>query len=128
MTDTPDTPTAGETASPCVARYEALLSITLIPAMPFPDPGAHSWRAFGEAVYRAYCDIQRTAKQALSSPPTACSAYQSLVAQRDALVRELEEIANASPLEFGSGAKAADEFQSIARAAIKAARAKEQTP
>lgn len=32
------------------------------PAMPFPDAGAHSERAFSDAVYRAWSEIQRIAR------------------------------------------------------------------
>jgi hypothetical protein len=48
---------------------EALTKIRKTPVMPFPDAGAHSWRAFGEAVYRAWCDIQRIAEAALADSP-----------------------------------------------------------
>jgi hypothetical protein len=36
-------------------------NIRRFPALPFPDPEAHSHRAFGDAVFRAYSDIQRCA-------------------------------------------------------------------
>ena len=46
------------------ALAEAMKTINNIrrfPALPFPDPVAHSHRAFGDAVFRAYSDIQRCA-------------------------------------------------------------------
>lgn len=39
-----------------------LYKIARTPVMPFPDPGAHSERAFSDAVYRAWSDIQRIAR------------------------------------------------------------------
>lgn len=44
----------------------ALERIIATPSMPFPDPGAHSWRAWGSAVYSAWQQIQFTARTALS--------------------------------------------------------------
>lgn len=48
----------------------ALKKIRRTPAMPFPDPGAHSWTAYYEAVHRAYFDVQRIASEALAKSPT----------------------------------------------------------
>lgn len=56
---------------PNALPWTALEKIRHIPTMPFPDPGAHSWHAFGEAVLRAYCDIQRIASDALATPTSA---------------------------------------------------------
>lgn len=55
-----------ETSDPC---YDALKKIVRTPAMPFPDPGAHSWRAFYEAVHSAYVQIQFIAREALAATP-----------------------------------------------------------
>lgn len=44
---------------------EALEQIRRTPSMPFPDPGAHSWRAYADAVHRAYFQIQQIAARAL---------------------------------------------------------------
>lgn len=46
---------------------EALKKIQRTPAMPFPDPGAHSWEAFARRVHSAWCDIQRTVNAALTA-------------------------------------------------------------
>lgn len=46
---------------------EALEKIRRTPSMPFPDPGAHSARAWGVAVYTAWKQIQGIAYVALSS-------------------------------------------------------------
>jgi len=54
--------------SPGDPMREALEKIRRIPSMPFPDPGAHSWITWGQAVYRAYAEIQRTATAALALP------------------------------------------------------------
>jgi hypothetical protein len=35
-----------------------LQSALRIPAMPFPDPGAHSWQAYAQAVHAAYCAVR----------------------------------------------------------------------
>jgi hypothetical protein len=53
-----------ETPDPC---YDALKKIVRTPAMPFPDPGAHSARAFYEAVHSAYVHIQFIARTALAA-------------------------------------------------------------
>lgn len=45
----------------------ALNKIARTPNKPFPDAGAHSWEAFGRAVFVAYCDMNREARAALSS-------------------------------------------------------------
>ena len=37
---------------------EIICKCTRIPVMPFPDPEAHSWRAFGEAAYSAWSRIR----------------------------------------------------------------------
>ena len=42
----------------------ALDEIRRIPAMPFPDPCAHSWRAFGQRVFQAWSDIRKIADAA----------------------------------------------------------------
>jgi hypothetical protein len=55
---------ADETPDPC---YDALKKIVRTPAMPFPDPGAHSARAFYEAVHSAYVQIQFIAREALAA-------------------------------------------------------------
>lgn len=39
-----------------------LYKIVRTPVIPFPDPGAHSERAFSDALYRAWSDIQRIAR------------------------------------------------------------------
>ena len=54
-------PQAEQFRSDLAEALAALQNIRKFPALPFPDPLAHSWRAFGEAVYRSYCDIQRVA-------------------------------------------------------------------
>ncbi len=46
--------------------HEALVKITRLPVMPFPDPGAHSWQAFAEAVYAAWNRIQIVARAAVA--------------------------------------------------------------
>jgi hypothetical protein len=43
-----------------------LKRIRRTPAMPFPDPGAHSWTVYYEAISRAYFDVQRIAAEALA--------------------------------------------------------------
>lgn len=40
-----------------------LAAIRRIPLKPFPDPGGHSWMAFGNSVYHAWSDIQRIARE-----------------------------------------------------------------
>jgi hypothetical protein len=35
-----------------------LKSALRIPALPFPDPGAHSWQAYAQAVHSAYCAVR----------------------------------------------------------------------
>lgn len=45
---------------------EALEKITRVPVMPFPDPEAHSYRVFGERVWKAWLEIQRIARAALA--------------------------------------------------------------
>lgn len=69
-----DNPSSGCTPSPSDAAgageverlREALRKIALTPAMPFPDPGAHSWRAWGSAVHLAWCQIQQIARTTLT--------------------------------------------------------------
>jgi hypothetical protein len=64
--DTRDWATDGPALERLVAALrEALGVIRHIPVKPFPDAGAHSWRAFGEAVFGAWSDIQRVAEAAL---------------------------------------------------------------
>lgn len=46
---------------------EALQNIRSIPPMPFPDPIAHSWHAYGTAIRRAYCNIQNIASEVLKN-------------------------------------------------------------
>lgn len=48
---------------------EALEKIRRMPEMPFPDRGAHSERAFANAVWTAWSRIQQIADAALSAPP-----------------------------------------------------------
>lgn len=48
------------------AMREALNKIRCTPAMPFPNPDAHSWRAFGEAVRKAWRETQGIARTALA--------------------------------------------------------------
>lgn len=48
------------------ALVAALKKIRRTPAMPFPDAGAHSARAFTEAVCHAWCEIQKIADAALA--------------------------------------------------------------
>jgi hypothetical protein len=55
---------ADETPDPC---FDALKKIVRTPAMPFPDAGAHSARAFYEAVHSAYVQIQCIAREALAA-------------------------------------------------------------
>jgi hypothetical protein len=45
---------------------EALREIRMTPSRPFPDAGAHSERAFADAVWRAWNTIQRIARAALA--------------------------------------------------------------
>jgi hypothetical protein len=47
--------------------YDAMRKIVRTPAMPFPDPGAHSARAFYEAVHAAYVQIQFIAREAIAA-------------------------------------------------------------
>lgn len=61
---------ADETPDPL---YDAMKKIVRTPAMPFPDPGAHSARAFYEAVHYAYLDIQRIAREALAAATSGVS-------------------------------------------------------
>ncbi len=53
---------AAETPDPC---YIALKKIVRTPDMPFPDPGAHSFTPYYQAVQAAYIDIQWIARKAL---------------------------------------------------------------
>ena len=46
---------------------EALERIHRIPAIPFPDPGAHSERAFSDAVWTAWSRMHQIASAALSA-------------------------------------------------------------
>lgn len=55
----------------CSAMLGALEKIRRTPSMPFPDPGAHSERAFGNAVHRAWREIQSIAKEAASAARSA---------------------------------------------------------
>ena len=41
------------------AAREMINECRRIPVLPFPDPDAHSWQAFGTAVHRAWSNIQR---------------------------------------------------------------------
>lgn len=50
---------------------EALEKIRRIPSKPFPDPSAHSWEAWGRAVYRAWQEIQHIAAIAALQRPDA---------------------------------------------------------
>ena len=43
----------------------ALTDVARGPVMPLPDPGAHSWRVFGEAAHREMCKAMRVAKASL---------------------------------------------------------------
>lgn len=52
------------------AAKRALVEIARGPLMPLPDPGAHSWRAFGEAAYRAMTEGMRKASAALAAKST----------------------------------------------------------
>ena len=45
---------------------DALEQIKRTPVKPFPDPEAHSWRVFGEAVFSAWKSDKRTAHAALT--------------------------------------------------------------
>ena len=50
-----------------IQRLEAALKqIRSIPAIPFPDRGAHSERAFADAVWHAWSRIQQVAAEALT--------------------------------------------------------------
>lgn len=53
------------------AMLASLEKIRRTPSMPFPDPGAHSWQAWGRAVHRAWIDIQRIASEGASSARSA---------------------------------------------------------
>jgi len=53
------------------AMLGALEKIRRTPSRPFPDPGAHSERAFGDAVHRAWREIQSIATEASSSARSA---------------------------------------------------------
>lgn len=55
----------------CSAMLGALEKIRRTPSMPFPDPDAHSERAFGNAVHRAWREIQSIAKEAASAARSA---------------------------------------------------------
>jgi hypothetical protein len=46
------------------ALRAAVSAIRRTPAMPFPDPGAHSWEAFARRVHKAWNDIQKIANAA----------------------------------------------------------------
>lgn len=48
------------------AMRAALNTIARTPAMPFPDPGAHSERAYHEAVFLAWSRSNQTARAALA--------------------------------------------------------------
>lgn len=45
---------------------KSLEEMQRIPTIPFPDPGAHSWRAFGERAFTAYSDLRRLSSAILS--------------------------------------------------------------
>ena len=59
-------PQAEQLRADLAEALTALQNIHKFPALPFPDPLAHSWRAFGESVHRAYCDMQRVAATVLA--------------------------------------------------------------
>ena len=70
---------------------EALEQIRRVPTTPFPDPGAHSERAFSDAVWTAWSRMQQIASAALSGagagehPDTvALQAVQDILDEQEA--------------------------------------------
>lgn len=57
---------------------------TRIPVKPFPDPGAHSWEAYAEAVRYAYTDCVNVARRVLREFPIGLYE-QYIAAAKDAV-------------------------------------------
>ena len=53
---------------------EALKRVRRGPVKPLPDPGAHSWSAFGQAAFQAMRDLQHIASKALAGVPSGLAA------------------------------------------------------
>lgn len=59
-------PSREEVIEECAKLKGALERIASIPFMPFPDPGAHSWQAYANAVHRAWAEMRSVARLTLA--------------------------------------------------------------